>query len=60
MPGRFEGLNDLEWKLFQDIFPQTEKKRSRGMPHTPFRHVLNTLLYILITGAASFGSKVVR
>ena len=33
MPGRFEGLNDLEWKLFQDIFPKTEKKRSRGMPH---------------------------
>ncbi len=42
MPRRFEGLDDLEWKLFQDIFPKTEKERSRGMPHTPFRYVLNT------------------
>jgi hypothetical protein len=50
MAGRFEGLSNLEWKLFEDIFPETPKKRSRGMPHTPFRYVLNTLLYILITG----------
>ncbi len=21
MVGRFEGLSDLEWKLFEDIFP---------------------------------------
>jgi transposase len=50
MAGRFEGLSDLEWRLFEDIFPQEPKKRDRGMPHAPFRHVLNTLLYILITG----------
>ena len=50
MPGRFEGLNDLEWKLFQDIFPQKLEKRSRGMPPTPKRYVLNTLMCILITG----------
>ena len=50
MPGKFEGLNDLEWKLFQDIFPENKGKRSRETPHTPFRNVLNTLLYILITG----------
>ena len=49
MAGRFEGLSDLEWKLFEDIFP-TSDKRSRGMPHAPFRYVLNSLLYILITG----------
>ena len=28
MAGRFEGLSDLEWKLFEDIFPETPKKRS--------------------------------
>ncbi len=30
----------------------TEKgeKRERGMPQAPFRHVLNTLMYVLITG----------
>ncbi|VEP13937.1 hypothetical protein H1P_2640010 [Hyella patelloides LEGE 07179] len=32
MPGKFEGLNDLEWKLFQDIFPKKKnsEKRSRS------------------------------
>lgn len=50
MAGRFEGLSDLEWKLFEDLFPQKLEKRGRGMPHTPFRYVLNSLLYILITG----------
>ena len=50
MPGRFEGLSDLEWKLFEDVFPKTPKKRGRGMPPVPFRYVLNSLLYILITG----------
>lgn len=27
MAGRFEGLSDLEWKLFEDIVPETPKKR---------------------------------
>ena len=49
MAGRFEGLNDLEWKLFEDIFP-TKEKRGKGMPYTPFRYVLNSLISILITG----------
>jgi transposase len=51
MAGRFEGLSDLEWKLFEDIFPQEPENRGKGMPHAPFRHVLNTLMYILITGS---------
>ena len=50
MAGRFEGLSDLEWRLFEDIFPKEPEKRDRGMPHAPFRYLLNTLLYILITG----------
>lgn len=50
MAGRFEGLSDLEWKLFEDIFPNMASKRGRGMPHAPYRYVLNSLLYILITG----------
>ena len=50
MAGGFEGLSDLEWKLFEDIFPETPKKRSRGMPPVPFRYLLNSLLYMLITG----------
>jgi transposase len=50
MAGTFEGLTALEWKLFADLFPPEPTKRGRGMPHTSFRQVVNTLLYILITG----------
>ena len=50
MAGRFEGLSDLEWRLFEDVFPPAPPKRHRGMPHAPFRQILNTLLYVLITG----------
>lgn len=50
MAGRFEGLSDLEWKLFEDLLAQPPEKRGRGMPHVPFRKVLNTQLYVLITG----------
>ena len=49
MPGRFEGLSDAERSLFEDIFPLPEK-RGRGMPPAPPRNILNSLLYILITG----------
>ncbi|MDB9328931.1 hypothetical protein [Nodularia spumigena] len=34
MAGRFEGLSDIEWKLFEDIFP-LQQERGRGMPHVP-------------------------
>ncbi len=50
MAGTFEGSSDLEWKLFADLFPPEPRKRSRGMPHTPFLKVVNTLLYVRITG----------
>ena len=50
MAGRFEGLSDLEWKLFEDVMTKVGEKRERGMPHAPLGHVLNTLMYVLITG----------
>ncbi len=50
MAGRFEGLSDLEWKLFEDVIAQKAEKRGRGMPHAPCRYILNTLMYVLITG----------
>ena len=50
MAGRFEGLSDIDWNLLADIFPPEPPVRGRGMPHTPFRQVVNTLLYVLITG----------
>jgi transposase len=50
MAGTFEGLTDLEWKLFADGLPPEPAKRGRGMPPTPFRHIVNTWLDVLITG----------
>jgi transposase len=50
MAGRFEGLSDLEWQLFAALFPPESTPRGRGMSHAPFRMVVNTLLYVLITG----------
>ena len=49
MSGRFEGMSDAEWKLFEDIFPEKERK-GRGMPAAHPRKVLNSLLFILTTG----------
>ena len=49
MAGRIEGLSDLEWQRFADLFP-TPLKRGRGMPPTPRHKVVNTSLYVLITG----------
>jgi transposase len=50
MAGRFAGISDVEWRLFEDIFPPAPPKRRRGMPHVPFRKLLHTLLSVLITG----------
>ena len=50
MAGRFEGVSHCEWRLFEDILPPAPPKRGRGMPHVPFRKILHTVLYVLITG----------
>jgi hypothetical protein len=39
MAGTFEGLTDMEWKLFADLFTPAPTRRGRGMPHTPCRQV---------------------
>ena len=49
MAGTFEGFSDLEWQLFAAVFPLPPQRR-RGMPQTPFRQVVTTLLDVLITG----------
>jgi hypothetical protein len=28
--GRFEGLSDLEWKLFEDFYPNPQRKEGVG------------------------------
>ncbi|MGR0481463.1 MAG: transposase [Candidatus Electronema sp. V4] len=49
MAGRFEGLTDVEREVFRNIFP-SEEQGGRGRPAAPSRHILNSLLYILIVG----------
>jgi transposase len=60
----FNGMEDAAWELIKSTLT-TSEKRSRGMPHADFRLVLNSILWITITGArwadlprgGSFASK---
>jgi transposase len=47
---QFEPLTDLQWQILEPLFPMPIK-RSRGKPHTPWRTVMNAILYVLFTGA---------
>jgi transposase len=47
----FQILRDKEWKILETLLPQEPIKRVRGMPHTDFRKVLNTIFWVLLTGA---------
>lgn len=44
----YQSLTDLQWQMLEAFFP-TLPKRGRGKPHTPWRKVLNSILYILCT-----------
>jgi transposase len=46
----YEPLTDLQWQMLEAFFP-TPAKRSRGKPHTPWRSVVNAILFVLFTGA---------
>ena len=50
MPGRFEGLTDAQWELLKPLFPPEPDKRGKGMPHGDWRKVLNTIIWVLVTG----------
>lgn len=47
----FNGMTDEEWNILKDLLPRDPIKRGKGMPHADFRFVLNTILWILLTGA---------
>ena len=49
MAGRFEGLSDAGWSIFEEVFP-AKKRKGPGMPASHPRKVMNSLLYILIVG----------
>lgn len=44
----YQTLTDLQWQVLEPLFPKPEK-RGRGKPHTPWRKVLNAILYVLCT-----------
>lgn len=46
----FNGMGNEEWEIIKTALSIPEK-RSRGMPHACFRSVLNSILWITITGA---------
>lgn len=46
----FHEITDLQWQLLEPYFP-TPVKRGRGKPHTAWRKVLNSILYVLATGS---------
>ena len=50
MPGRFEGLKDKEWDALKDKLPRPDKDKRPGRPCAPLRKILNSIMYIAITG----------
>ncbi|MCP5470253.1 MAG: transposase [Chlamydiales bacterium] len=48
MSGRFEGLSDFQWSIFSPFIPDLEYKFGRPRPNR--RSILNTIIYVLITG----------
>jgi transposase len=51
MAGKFEGLTDKQWEKLEPFFPKIEKKRGCAHKHASWRSLLNTILWVLITGA---------
>lgn len=50
MPGRFNGLTDPEWEIIEPLIPDPFIGYV-GRPHAGFRKVLNTIVWVLISGA---------
>lgn len=48
MRGRFEGLSDAQWTIIKPLLPESPRKV--GRPNPDLRKVLNTILYVQITG----------
>jgi transposase len=45
----FQPITDNQWEQIDPLFVK-EVKRSRGKPHAPWRNVLNSILFVLLTG----------
>jgi transposase len=49
MAGRFNGLSDEQWAQLEPLFQSST--RTRGYPRAEARKTLNSILFILFTGA---------
>lgn len=49
--GRCHGLTDAQWLIVAPLLPADPEQRGKGHPHTPWRLVCNTILWVLITGS---------
>jgi len=49
MSGKFEGLTDIQWMILMPLLPELLYKFGRPRPDR--RKLLNTILYVLITGS---------
>ena len=48
--GRFNGLTKSQWKLLKPLMPKDDPNK-KGKPHTSWKRICNSILWILITGA---------
>lgn len=49
--GSFHGLTDQQWRVLQPLLPPKPSKSWIGRRPQDFRPILNSILWILITGA---------
>ena len=49
--GRFEGITDKQWRLIKPMLPSKPRRSWIGRRPQPWRPIVNSLLWILITGA---------
>lgn len=49
MSGRFEGISDEMWEFLEPVVRKTHK--GGGRPCKQFRNIINSILWVLITGA---------
>lgn len=47
---KYQPLTDLQWERLKHLFP-VPVKRGRGKPHSPWRSVVNSVLFVLIEDA---------
>ena len=48
---RFNGLSDDQWAMLEPLMPPEPARKKPGKAHNPWRKVLNSILWIKLSGA---------